>query len=72
MKGMIMPSVLLVAMMSVNVCVIGFIGAVGYGLADILELYVQMSLADIQAKVKAGEPGDIWRDINPDDDFAWR
>jgi len=47
-----------------------YYGAIGYGLTDSWEVYVQLGIADLKAKVR-DEGESEWNGLNFDNDFAW-
>jgi len=48
-----------------------YYGAIGYGLTDAWEAYVQLGIADVKDRSKIEEPGESWEGHNFDNDFAW-
>ena len=49
-----------------------YYGAIGYGVTDVWEAYVQLGIADTKIKTRdADDPGDDWDGLNFDNDFAW-
>jgi len=45
---------------------------IGYGVEDWWEVYLQLGIADVKAKVRdADEPEDDWEGLNFDNNFAW-